>query len=312
MGRRIITSLVLALVLGGMFLRLDQLVWPVHEQIVTATKVKKAPTGLDDTIWQSVRAAYISFYGQGRFPGKHGIVNTKAVYTDDSLYFLFKWNDPTRSVIYKVWKFDGKKWSHSKGYEDRITLLFEITRINKFATKGCVMTCHGPGYAPQKEWTVATKTTAEIGDLWDWKAAGSDPYQYAVDDYLTVNGYWGEYARSKKTGRRKDAGNGGDFKNQTKDKSKPLYMQDPAKKLSVPGFLLMEEAVKINDYSIFKAGDVIPFILPKKPVGSSFDVKAVSRYADSGWTVMLYRKFDACPVAPGDGTGARYENDKIP
>ena len=66
MGRRILTSLVLALVLGGMIFGLDQLVWPVHEQIVTATKVKKAPTGLDDTIWQSVRAAYISFYGQGR------------------------------------------------------------------------------------------------------------------------------------------------------------------------------------------------------------------------------------------------------
>ncbi len=64
------------------------------------------------------------------------------------------------------------------------------------------MTCHGPGYAPQKEWAFATKTSAEIGDLWDWRAAGSDPYKYAVDDYLTVTGYWGTYARSKKTGRR--------------------------------------------------------------------------------------------------------------
>ena len=124
------------------------------------------------------------------------------------------------------------------------------------------------------------------------KAAGSDPYKYAVDDYLTINGNWGEYASRKKTGRRNDFGKGGDVINQTEDKSKPLYMQDPAKKPSVPGFLLMEEAVKITDYSIFKAGDVIPFLLPKKPTGSRFDVKALSRYTDGGWTVMLYRKLD--------------------
>jgi hypothetical protein len=87
-------------------------------------------------------------------------------------------------------------------------------------------------------------------------------------------------------------GQGGDVKNQTEDKAKPLYMQDPNEKPSVPGFLLLEEAVKITDYSIFKAGDVIPFRLPKKPSGSRFDVRALSRHADSGWTVMLHRKLD--------------------
>jgi hypothetical protein len=56
-------------------------------------------------------------------------------------------------------------------------------------------------------------------------------------------GYWGEYASSKKTGRSKDAGSGGVFKNQTEDKSKPLYRQNPTKKPSTPGFLIMQEAV---------------------------------------------------------------------
>jgi hypothetical protein len=69
-------------------------------------------------------------------------------------------------------------------------------------------------------------------------------------------------------------------------------MQDPAKKPSVPGFLLMEAAVKITDYAVFKAGDVIPYRLPVKPSGSRFDVKAISRYADGGWMVMLYRKLN--------------------
>jgi hypothetical protein len=287
-----LACLTLVLVIGGMPLGPDQVAWAVHEQIVTATYVQKAPIGLDDEGWQSVQAVQLSLNGGGVFPGRRATVTTKAVYTDDSLYLRFRWDDPTRSVTYKAWKFDGEKWSHSKDYEDRITLLFEISRIHKFATKGCVVTCHGPGYAPKKEWTFATKTSTEIGDLWDWRAAGSDPYKYAVDNYLTVAGYWGGWASSKKTGRRQDAGNGGAIQNQTADKSKPRYMPDPSKKPSAPGFLLRQEAVKITDYSIFKAGDVIPFLLPKKPTGSRFDVQAVSRYANGGWTVMLCRKLD--------------------
>jgi hypothetical protein len=69
-------------------------------------------------------------------------------------------------------------------------------------------------------------------------------------------------------------------------------MQDPRMASSVPGFLLFEEAVKIKDYKIFQAGDVIPFRLPCKPSGSRSDVKAQSRYAEAGWTVMLYRSLD--------------------
>jgi hypothetical protein len=69
-------------------------------------------------------------------------------------------------------------------------------------------------------------------------------------------------------------------------------MQNPAVKPSVPGFLLLVEMVKITDYSIFKAGDTILYRLPLKPSGSRFDVKVISRYADGGWMVMLYRKLD--------------------
>jgi hypothetical protein len=140
------------------------------------------------------------------------------------------------------------------------------------------------------KWKFATQTASEKGDLWHWKAARSDPYNYADDAWLTVAGRpSGSY---RETGRVKDRGEGGDIKNQTEDKSRPLYMQNPTKEPSVPGFLLMEEAVRITDYSIFKSGDIIPFRLPKKPSGSRSDVKALSRYADGGWTVMLHRKLD--------------------
>jgi hypothetical protein len=253
----------------------DQSAWSVHELIITATHVKEAPTGLDDQVWEKAPAVLIPMHGKESLDGNEETVFTKVVYTDDSVYFLFKWNDPTRSITNRLWKFDGDKWNHLKGTEDRITLLFEISRINKFATKGCAVVCHGPGFAPKKEWTFATKTTAEAGDLWDWRAARSGPCKCAVDGWLTVAGYQGEFAHGNKTGRRIDGGSAGGFKKQVQDKSKPLYMQDPAKKPSAPGCLLMKEAAKIIDFT-----------------GSSFDVRAESRYAHGGWTVMLYRKLD--------------------
>jgi hypothetical protein len=279
----------LGLIVEIMILGLDNLA-RAHTLIVTANYTKEAPKGLDDPAWNKAKAAQLLVEGRQQIVGTNGTVTTRALYTDDSLYFLFKWKDATRSVTKQSWKFDGQKWLHLKGNEDRIALLFEITRINKFATRGCAITCHSPADIPREEWKLATRTADEKGDLWHWKAARSAPYNHADDAWLTVAGNpTGSY---RETGRRKDTGAGGDIKNQTADTSRPLYMQDPTQKPSAPGFLLMEEAVKITDYSVFQAGDVIPYRLPVKPSGSRFDVKAISRHADGGWMVMLHRKLN--------------------
>jgi len=258
--------------------------------VITAEHLDQTPKGLDDPIWKEISSVQISVQGRDILAKEKGIVFTQAAYTKDVLLFRLIWKDPTRSVVKQSWKYDGEKWYHLEGNEDRIALLFEVTRINKFATRGCAITCHSPADVPRKEWKLATRSTAEKGDLWHWKAARSAPYKHADDAWLTVAGNpSGSY---RETGRRKDAGKGGDIKNQSPDGSMPLYMQDPAKKPTVPGFLLMEDAIKIEDHSIFKIGDVIPFRLPLKPSGSRFDVKAESRHADGYWIVMIYRKLN--------------------
>ena len=261
-----------------------------HTLMVVANYVETAPAGLDDPKWQTARAVQLLVEGREPVAGANGTVTTRALYTKDRLFFLFKWKDPTQSTTKQSWMFDGPKWVHLKGNEDRIALLFEITRINKFATRGCAVTCHSPADVPKDDWKYATKTDDEKGDLWHWKAARSAPYNYADDAWLTVAGNpTGSY---RETGRRKDVGGGGDLKNETPDGTRPLYMQNPAIKPSAPGFLLMDEVVKITDYSLFKTGDIIPYRLPLKPSGSRFDVKATSRYADGGWMVMLSRKLN--------------------
>ena len=254
------------------------------KQTLTAVYVKEAPGRLDDPAWQKAKAVEIPFEGKEKFAGKKASVTTRALYTDDGIFLLFNWKDEAKSVTKDAWAFDGQKWEHRKGNEDRIALLFEVNRINNFATKGCAITCHGPPGAPTKQFKFATASAAEKGDLWHWKAARSDPYKHADDTWLTAAG--------EKTGRMNDAGSGGDVKNEVEDKSKPRLMQDPNKKPSAPGFLLVEEAVEIKDYSVFKPGDVITYQMPKKPEGSRADIKALSNHADGQWTLMLSRKLD--------------------
>ena len=256
------------------------------KQTVTAVKVKKAPASLNDSAWQKATAADVHFEGKESFAGKNALVNTKAVYTDKEIYFLFSWKDADRSVTKGAWIYDGEKWSHQKGNEDRISLLFEINRINNFATKGCAITCHVPQGAPNaKDGKFGTITAAEKGDLWHWKAARSDPAGYADDTYLTK-------ISDKKGGRKSDAGKGGDMKNMTEDKSMPKYMLSPGKNFAKEDILLASHAVEIKDYSVFKAGDVLTYRMPKNPEGSRADIKADSNYANGVWTVMLYRNLD--------------------
>ena len=161
-----------------------------------------------------------------------------------------------------------------------------LNRINNFATKGCTVVCHVPKGAPNaKDGKFGTSTGAEKGDLWHWKGARSDPAGVADDTWVTM-------ISEKKGGRKGDAGSGGDKKNITADKSKPMYTLAPGKKLGKHGILLAADAVEIADYSVFQAGDVVTYRMPKTAAGSRGDIKAVSSYGYGGWTVMLHRKLD--------------------
>ena len=256
------------------------------KQNLIATYLKVAPTGLDDGVWGKIKALEVPFDGKEKFAGKKTALTTKAVYTDKEIYFWFTWKDGTMSLTKEAWKYDGQTWSHLKGDEDRIALLFEINRINNFATKGCAIVCHVPQGAPNaKDGKFGTSTEAEKGDLWHWKAARSDPAGYADDGYLTK-------ISDTKGGRKGDSGKGGDKQNMTEDKSKPMYMLAPGKKLGKNGIMLAADAVEITDYKVFKPGDVITYRMPVAAEGSFADIKAVSRYSDGAWTVMLSRKLD--------------------
>ena len=282
---RIFTVVCLLVIGSGMLLTAPEAT-SESKQILKAAQVKAAPSGVDDPIWAETEAVIVSFEGKEKFAGKKASVTARAAYTDDKIFYLFKWQDPTMSITKEAWRYDGQKWDHQGGNEDRISLLFEINRINNFATRGCAVVCHIPeGETNAKNGKFGTASAAEKGDLWHWKAARSDPAGYADDTYVTQ-------ISAEKGGRKSDAGEGGDTSNMTEDKSKPRFMPAPGKMLGKNGVLLAAHTVEITDYAVFKAGDTLTYRMPNAHAGSRADIKADSLYADGGWTVMLTRRLD--------------------
>lgn len=259
---------------------------PAAGVTLTAAKASAAPKDAADAAWGSATALKLSLKGQELFSGKNLDLTLKALYSGDEIYVLATWADAALSTVKGAWKFDGAKWENQKGDEDRFSILWEITPIKDFATKGCAAACHSQGNDPLK-WYMAVDTPEEKGDLWHWKAARSNPLNFADDTWLTVS----DTKAEPPTGRKSDPGSGGDSRNETADKSKPALMQDPAKSPSAKGFIVKGETIEIKDYGVFKAGDTLTYRILSKPDGSRGDIKALGVWANGAWTLMLTRKF---------------------
>lgn len=264
-------------------------------QLIHVVRVDPAPNGLYDAAWEQAIESIIPLTGTGAFTGDRKVITVRAVHDGDYIHLIFRWADDTWSMTKGSWKFDGRRWRHLKGNEDRLAVLFEITGIDLFAAKGCAVVCHGP--VTGKRGRFGTTDDSQKGDLWHWKAARSDPQGFADDTWLTTIG-------SKKGGRRNDSGVGGDVKNKSADGKTPRFKPANGRRLSPHGVMLAQEVAGINDPYTFRKGSRLTYRLPRKPEGSRADIQALSRHARGEWTVMLSRRLntghaDDARLAPG-------------
>jgi len=261
---------------------------PKGDLVLTSKKVKSAPGDAGSSAWNQAKEARMVLTGAGKFEGKDIELKTKSVYTKDEIFFRFEWPDKDKSMQKNAWKFNGGKWSKIKANEDRMGLVFEINRIDKFATKGCAVLCHNES-KNEKDWYYAVSSAKEKADMWHWKSVRSNPVGYAEDGYVAFNA-----TKEPEKGRKRDAGSGTKAKsNRTKDKSRPAYMQDPSKTVSIPGTLLVAQAAEIKDNSKFKEGDELPgYMLYPEWKDSFADVKTKGVWQNGKWTVMMSRKLN--------------------
>lgn len=257
--------------------------------VLTAKKVKSAPADAGSSQWGKAKESKLVLTGAGKVEGKTIELKAKSVYTKDEIFFRLEWPDKDKSMDKNAWKFTGGKWAKQKANEDRLGVMWEINRIDKFATKGCAVLCHNES-KNNKEWFFSTSSKKEKGDLWHWKSVRSNPVGFLEDGYVVDNP-----KKEPEKGRKRDAGNK-PYKagnNRTKDKKGPAFTQDPVKKASLPGSLLKAEAIKLTSAHTPKEGDRLPgYVLNTGWKDSFGDVKTQGAWKDGKWTVIMSRKLD--------------------
>jgi len=131
------------------------------------------------------------------------------------------------------------------------------------------------------------KKAGKFLDLWQWRAARSNPSGHAGDDYVF------EY-------RLFDGG-----KNIFTTPNKPTWMYDPSKMgfAAIPEadltkmldkfpLVIGRNAIPFDPKASFKEGDILPQPVLQEPSGSVADVQANGVWENARWTVDLKRKLD--------------------
>lgn len=279
--------------------------------VLTAIKVAKGPVidGQVDELWAQARPLQIKLIGGANFGGQGSTtVELRAVYTDDSIYFLAQWDDPTESLRRAPWQKqpDGtwKKLAdpNDKGgdnnlyYEDKLAFIWNINdSIQGFNQSGCFVTCHA-GENPDKK-PYGNKYTAkegEIGDIWHWKAVRTGPVSQIDDQYVDNTRYDPE--KAPEAGRKSDPRFAGGYVDNPLADGKPKWAL-PENKPAPPYWIYDTAKVALDD-SKYQAGHEVPSIVVAPFLGDRGDITAKAVYKDGKWTLEWGRKLN---------TGSRFD-----
>ena len=291
--------------------------WTAPEAALVAYPADAAPTldGIaDDAIWADAQELVVPV--AGGFNNFSVDATLKAAYSDDTVYFLLSYADPTESWFRSPWqKQEDGTWKQIKDpndkggdnntvYEDKFAMIWPINNsIKNFETTGCFVACHAGENPDVKPY--GNKYTAgegELGDIWHWKSVRNDGQ---VDDQFLD---WTRFdlEKSKDAGRKSDPKESGgyadnfatmpdpaDASKTVPDKTLPGFTS-PSIDLTTgaPGYILDSEKVALDQAALdaLPIGSYIPGIIKSAFVGDRGDISAAWTWADGVWTIEFSRK----------------------
>lgn len=295
-------------------------VWAAPEgSALVAVPVSAAPTldgAADDAAWADAPELTVSV--SGGFNDFATDAKLKAVYTDDSVYFLLTYADPTLSFFRSPWqKQEDGSWKQVKDpddkggdnntvYEDKFAFIWNINdSIQNFNTAGCFTACHAGENSDLKPYgNKYTTDEGETGDIWHWKSIRNDGQ--LDDQYLDWTRFDAE--KAKEAGRKSDAKESGGYvdnfasmpdpNDSTKtvaDKTMPGFTS-PSVDLTTgaPGYILDSEKVALDKAALdaMPVGSYLPGIIKSPIVGDRGDISAQWQWKDGVWTIEFGRKLD--------------------
>lgn len=278
----------------------------VSNDTLVAVKVATAPNpaALDtDPVWANAKALKIELSGGRNFADGKGMTDAylKAVYTDDMIYMLVQYADPTNSVRrgpYQKqadgsWKKLGdpanKGGDDNVYYEDKWAFLWPTGEITaQFAKEGCAVMCHegegkpyGNKYAPKE---------GQIVDMWHMKGSRSAPWGMVHDQYTDHTRYDAKTAPN--AGRKGDPGMaGGDYDGIKLVNGVPEFMNRDGKAGNAGGTYYIKRGDQVAfDDSKFKAGDEVASYITNPLTGDAADLKLAHAWKDGKITSVVSRK----------------------
>ncbi len=111
----------------------------------------------------------------------------RSVYTDTDVYLRVLWQDVVENSGAPRWVYHDGNWTFTSPFEDGLGIYFPIEDPEgHFLDEGCMRTCHATDWEnPQNQERKFTLTEEETGDLWFWSAGISNPWDFAIDSYVT-------------------------------------------------------------------------------------------------------------------------------
>jgi len=269
-----------------------------QQNVLVAKKAAAGPT-LDGTMkdaWNQAPAFSFKVVGGRNLPGGSTEGTLRALYTNDTVYFLLQYKDATESVRRAPWQkqADGS-WKKLKDpadkggddniyYEDKFAILWNISSP-AFEQRGCLSACHtGEGKPYGNKYT---KDAGERLDMWHWKGVRTGPVGQIDDQWVDNTRY--DKDKAPEAGRKADPKTGGGYNdNVSDDKKGPKFALKGNK--PAPPYWIVDSEKEAFDDSKYKAGDEVPGIIIAPFTGDRADIAAKYSYKDGVRTVEFSRK----------------------
>jgi hypothetical protein len=270
----------------------------------------------DEAFWADAPELIIPV--AGGFNNFAADASLRAVYTEDSVYFVVTYADPTESWFRSPWQKqedgtwlkltdpDDKGGDNNLYYEDKFAMIWTINNsIKGFDTAGCFTACHAGENSDVKPFgNKYTASEGEMGDIWHWKSIRN--LGQLDDQYLDWTRF--DAQASPEAGRKSDAKDSGgyadnyasmpdpnDASKTVADKSKPGFTSASVDLTTgAPGYILDSEKVALDQAALdaMPVGSIIPGIIKSSIVGDRGNISAGWQWADGVWTIEFGRALD--------------------
>jgi hypothetical protein len=285
-----------------------------RHDLLTSVPVDEAPTldGVaDEAFWAD--ASEVEIPVENGANTDETTVVMRSVYTDDMVYFLVTWEDPTESFLRSPWEMQqDSTWvqlqdpedeggDNNLWYEDKIAFIWPINNsIPEFEEQGCGIACHRNVDIDTKPYGLMfLEEEGQIADMWHWKSVRN--VNQLDDQYLDHQQYSED---NPNAGRHSDPNDGGGYTdNLSEDGTAPAFM--PSGDFphdGSPGYILESEAVPF-DPELFEPGDRLPGIIVAEFVGDRGDISAGWVWQDGVWALEFGR-----PLTTGSEVDVQFDD----